>query len=219
MKQLMLIMLLVTTMVTVEAQTNKTMTKFTLPTLKYDREALAPVISKSTIDYHYGKHLQTYINNLNNLIVGTEFEEASLEDIIKKSEGGIFNNAAQSYNHQFYFDTFSPTPKLSPTGALLSAIEKQWGTVDEFKKAFNAAGLAIFGSGWVWLACDAKGDLSILKCANGDNPLKAGLTPLLGADVWEHAYYLDYQNRRADHLSDLWKITDWAVVEQRYNTK
>lgn len=198
------------------AQQNTTMSKFTLPTLKYKADALSPVISEQTINYHYGKHLQTYINNLNNLIVGTEFENAALEDIIKKSDGGIFNNAAQTYNHIFYFDTFSPTPKLNPDGKLLAAIEKQWGSLDKFKEAFVAAGLSIFGSGWVWLASDSAGHLSIVKCANGDNPLTKGLKPLLGADVWEHAYYLDFQNRRADHLADLWKIMDWAVVEKRY---
>lgn len=198
------------------AQTTEKMSKFTLPALKYKADALAPVISEQTINYHYGKHLQTYINNLNNLIIGTEFATADLVDIIKKSEGPIFNNAAQTYNHQFYFDTFSPTPKLAPDGKLMAAIVKQWGSFDKFKEAFVADGLSIFGSGWVWLASDSSGHLSIVKSANGNNPLTQGLKPLLGADVWEHAYYLDYQNRRADHLADLWKITDWAVVENRY---
>lgn len=194
----------------------KVMKKFELPALPYAADALAPTISEQTINYHYGKHLQTYINNLNALIVGTEFENADLIDIVKRSDGAIFNNAAQALNHEFYFNTFSATPQAAPSGKLLAAIEKQWGSLDNFKKEFVAAGVAIFGSGWVWLASDKDGTLSIVKCANGDNPLTKGLTPLLGADVWEHAYYLDYQNRRADHLAELWKITDWKAVQARY---
>lgn len=192
------------------------MKKFELPSLPYAADALAPIISEQTIMFHYGKHLQTYINNLNNLIVGTEFENIPLEEIIKHSSGGIFNNAAQTFNHQFYFNTFSKTPKTSPNGKLLDAIEKQWGTPDNFKKEFVAAGTGIFGSGWVWLAKDTNGNLSIIKAANADNPLTQELIPLLCFDVWEHAYYLDYQNRRADQLNDLWKIIDWTVVEGRF---
>lgn len=194
----------------------KTMKKFELVALPYAADALAPVISKQTINFHHGKHLQTYINNLNNLIAGTEFEDAILEDIVKRSEGAIFNNAAQTYNHQIYFDTFSPKPVMAPSGRLLAAIKKQWGNLDNFKKEFVAAGLAIFGSGWVWLAADKEGKLSIIKGANAENPLKLELTPLLGFDVWEHSYYLDYQNRRADHLTELWKITNWDVIESRF---
>lgn len=195
---------------------DKAMKKFELQALPYASDALAPVISEQTISFHYGKHLQTYINNLNNLIVGTAFEGASLEDIVKGSDGAIFNNAAQTFNHQFYFNTFSPNPATAPTGKLLAAIERKWGTLEDFKKEFAASGVAIFGSGWVWLAADKEGALSIIKSANADTPLKQGLTPLLCFDVWEHAYYLDFQNRRADHLADLWKITDWSIVENRY---
>ncbi|MEG0518793.1 MAG: superoxide dismutase [Bacteroidales bacterium] len=195
------------------------MKKFELPVLPYAADALAPIISEQTILFHYGKHLQTYINNLNNLIIGTEFENMPLEEIIKHSSGGIFNNAAQTFNHQFYFNTFSKTPKTVSTGKLLTAIEKQWGTLDNFKKEFAAAGTGIFGSGWVWLAKDTNGNLSIIKAANADNPFTQGLIPLLCFDVWEHAYYLDYQNRRADQLNDLWKITDWSVIEERYESK
>lgn len=195
------------------------MKKFELPVLPYAADALAPIISEQTIMFHYGKHLQTYINNLNNLIVGTEFENIPLEEIIKHSNGGIFNNAAQTFNHQFYFNTFSKTPKTAPTGKLLAVIEKQWGTLDNFKKEFVAAGTGIFGSGWVWLAKDTNGNLSIIKAANAENPITQELIPLLCFDVWEHAYYLDYQNRRADQLNDLWKITDWSVVEERYSPK
>lgn len=192
------------------------MKKFELIALPYAADALAPIISEQTINYHYGKHLQTYINNLNNLITETAFETSDLEDIVRNSEGAIFNNAAQTFNHQFYFNTFSPKPQINPTGELLSSIEKQWTTLDNFKKEFVASAVSIFGSGWVWLASDKDGKLSIIKSPNAENPLKQGLTPLLCFDVWEHAYYLDYQNRRPDHLSDLWKITDWSVIEARY---
>lgn len=189
--------------------------KFTLSPLGYSADALSPVISEKTINYHYGKHLQAYINNLNTLLPASGLESLSLEEIVKRSDGALFNNAAQTYNHQFYFDTFSPTPKMAPEGALLDAINKKWGSLDNFKAAFEAAGVSIFGSGWVWLAADANADLSIIKCLNADNPLTHSLIPLLGADVWEHAYYLDYQNRRADHLKSLWQITDWQKPEER----
>lgn len=223
MKKLLLMAIAITATLSLAAQgvneplkTTTKMKKFELPALPYAANALAPTISEETISFHYGKHLQTYINNLNTLIVGTEFENMPLEDIIKKSNGAIFNNAAQTFNHEIYFNTFSPTPQMAPTGKLLAAIEKQWGSLDNFKKEFVAAGVGIFGSGWVWLASDAKGQLSIIKGANAENPLPQSLIPLLGFDVWEHSYYLDYQNRRADHLNDLWKITDWKVIEKRY---
>ncbi|MEF9986964.1 MAG: superoxide dismutase [Bacteroidales bacterium] len=192
------------------------MEKFKLISLPYKADALAPVISEQTINFHYGKHLQTYVNNLNNLINGTELENLTLEEIVKQSSGATFNNAAQTFNHEFYFNTFSATPKNSPTGKLLAAIEKQWGTLDNFKKEFVANGVSIFGSGWVWLVSDANGNLSIIKGSNAENPLTKGFIPLLTFDVWEHAYYLDYQNRRADHLAELWKIIDWAIVDNRY---
>lgn len=191
-------------------------TPFTLPTLPYATDALAPVISSNTINYHYGKHLQTYINNLNNLISGTPFEGATLETIVKNSNGNIFNNAAQTWNHILYFNTFSPKAKQQPEGALLKAIEKEWGSFDNFKKEFVKAGNAIFGSGWVWLAKSPEGKLVIMKESNAGNPLTQGYTPLLGIDVWEHSYYLDYQNRRADHLNALWTIIDWNTIEPRF---
>lgn len=206
-----------------QAGTEKSLTKsknemkpFTLPALPYKADALAPVISESTINFHYGKHLQTYINNLNNLIAGTPFEGQDLETIMKTSDGAIFNNAAQTWNHTLYFNTFSPNAKQAPEGALLKAIEKEWGSFDNFKKEFMAAGNSIFGSGWVWLAKTPEGKLVILKESNAGNPLTKGYTPLLGADVWEHSYYLDYQNRRADHLNALWTITDWNTIEPRF---
>lgn len=197
-------------------QNQNQMKQFTLPVLQYSTDALAPVISQSTIDYHYGKHLQAYINNLNSLIVGTPFENSDLVSIVKNSEGAIFNNAAQAWNHEFYFNTFSPKAKQAPEGALLKAIEQTWGSFDDFKKEFVANGTAIFGSGWVWLAKTPDGKLVILKEGNAGNPLTKGYTPLLGADVWEHSYYLDYQNRRADHLNALWSITDWKTIESRF---
>lgn len=223
MKRLLSILMIFGTALSIYAQNasqtinnSEIMKKFELNALPYAVDALAPTISEQTINFHHGKHLLTYINNLNNLIAGTEFENAKLEEIIVRSEGAIFNNAAQTFNHQFYFNTFSPNPATAPSGKLLAAIEKQWGTLDNFKKEFVTAATAVFGSGWAWLVSDKEGKLSIIKSSNADNPLKQALKPLLCFDVWEHAYYLDYQNRRADHLSDLWKITDWSVVEKRY---
>ncbi len=192
------------------------MKRFTLPILPYEHGALEPVISQSTIDYHYGKHLQTYIDNLNKLIEGTPLEQADLETIVKTADGAIFNNAAQTWNHTFYFNTFSPAAKQSPESKLLQAIEKTWGSFENFKKEFVTQGTAIFGSGWVWLAQTPENQLVILKEGNAGNPLTHGYIPLLGIDVWEHSYYLDYQNRRADHLQALWKIIDWKIVETRF---
>lgn len=192
------------------------MKRFTLPILPYEHGALAPVISQSTIDFHYGKHLQTYIDNLNKLIEGTPLEQAGLETIVKSADGAVFNNAAQTWNHIFYFNTFSPLARQKPGGKLLQALEKTWGSFEEFKKEFVTQGAAIFGSGWVWLAQTPENELVILKESNAGNPLTHDYTPLLGIDVWEHSYYLDYQNRRADHLQALWKIIDWNVIETRY---
>ena len=193
---------------------------FELFKLPYESNALEPVISKQTVEFHHGKHVQTYVNNLNNLIKGTAFENSSLEDIVKESDGGIFNNAAQVWNHEFYFLTFSPKGAMpeqgAPSGALAEAINKQFGSFEDFKKEFNAASVSLFGSGWAWVAKDKSGKHVILKESNAGNPLKAGLVPLLGFDVWEHSYYLDYQNRRADHISALWDIIDWKVVEKRF---
>ena len=190
--------------------------KFELPQLPYAPNALEPVISQKTIEFHYGKHHQAYVDNLNKLIVGTKFEDADLETIVKKSDGAIFNNAGQTLNHNIYFTSFKPNGGGEPKGKLAEAINSQFGSFDKFKEEFNAAGATVFGSGWVWLAKDAGGKLSIEKEANAGNPLTKGLTPILGFDVWEHSYYLDYQNRRADHLKELWKIIDWDVVSNRY---
>ena len=188
---------------------------FTLIDLPY--KSLAPVISDETLSFHHGKHLQTYVDNLNKLIAGTEYEGKSLEEIVAASSGAIFNNAGQILNHNLYFTQFCPEPSsLAPIGTLLAQIEKQWGSLEAFQADFEAKGVGLFGSGWVWLAADKNGELSILQCPNADNPVAHGLKPLLTFDVWEHAYYLDYQNRRAAHLKALWPIVDWNVVGDRY---
>ncbi len=186
------------------------------PELPYDKDALEPVISKETIDYHYGKHEKAYIDNLNRLIKGSEFEDMALEDVIKHAKGPLFNNASQAWNHIFYFFSFSPDGGGEPTGELGDAIRAQFGSFDEFKKAFVEAGVNLFGSGWVWLSRDNDGRLFITQGPNASNPLTEGLTPILTFDVWEHAYYLDYQNRRKDALERLWDIIDWDIVESRY---
>lgn len=190
--------------------------KFTQPRLPYSVDALAPVISPVTIDYHYGKHEKAYIDTLNKLIEGTEFEEMSLEDIIRKSEGKLFNQASQAWNHILYFFQFSPTGKREPVGNLRDKIDEQFGSFDDFKKKFEEAGLSLFGSGWVWLSADSDGKLFITQGSNAENPLTKGLRPIFVFDVWEHAYYLDYQNRRGEYLSRLWDIVDWNIVERRY---
>ncbi len=190
--------------------------KFELPELPYELDALEPVISKKTIEFHYGKHHQAYVNNLNNLKEGTEFADADLETIIKKSKGGIFNNAAQVWNHTFYFTSFTPEGGGKPAAALAEAINKSFGSFDAFKEAFAKAAATLFGSGWAWLVKDATGDLKIVQTSNAANPMTDGLTPLLTCDVWEHAYYLDYQNRRPDYIASFWKLIDWNVVSKRY---
>ncbi len=191
--------------------------KFTQPKLPYTSDALAPVISQNTIEYHYGKHEKTYIDNLNSLIEGSEYQDMSLEDIIVKSDGKIFNNASQAWNHIFYFFQFAPDGLKEPGGELRKKIEEQFGSLDEFKKKFEEAGATLFGSGWVWLSTDRNGKLFITQGSNASNPLTQGLQPLLTFDVWEHAYYLDYQNRRADYLHKLWDIVDWSVIEMRFS--
>jgi Fe-Mn family superoxide dismutase len=190
--------------------------KFELPKLPYAQHELEPVISERTMSFHYGKHHLTYVNNLNNLIVGTEFENADLDTIVKKSGGAIFNNAAQIWNHDFYFLTFTPKKGTAPSEKLTKAIDETFGSLDKFKEEFEKAAVSIFGSGWVWLVSDDKGKLSIEKESNAGNPITRGLKPLLTFDVWEHAYYLDYQNRRADQMKALWDIVDWNEVSKRY---
>ena len=189
---------------------------YTLPQLPYEHDALAPVISKETIEFHFGKHEKTYIDNLNNLIKDTMFENMALEEIIKKSSGALYNNAAQAWNHIFYFFSFSPDGRREPNGELRRAIDSQFESFELFKKQFEDAGTKLFGSGWVWLSYNDEGNLFITQGSNAFNPLTEGLTPLLTFDVWEHAYYLDFQNRRADALHSLWNILDWDVIESRY---
>ena len=190
--------------------------KYEQPELPYSRDALAPAISAETVDYHYGKHEKAYIDNLNRLIKGTEFEDMALEEIIVNAKGPLFNNASQAWNHIFYFFTFSPNGSREPGGDLRKAIDRDFGSFEKFKEAFVDAGVGLLGSGCVWLCRDDDGKLIITQGSNAQNPLTDGLTPLLTFDVWEHAYYLDYQNRRADALKALWDIVDWDVVESRY---
>ena len=196
---------------------------FTLIDLPYPIDALEPVISAKTLEFHHGKHLNGYVDNLNKLIAGTEFESMSLEDIVHHSSGPIFNNAGQILNHNLYFTQFRPSTVISSGGeaeveksALGAQIIKQWGTLDAFKAEFVQKGTTLFGSGWVWLQADASGALSIGQYSGADNPVAHGLRPLLTFDVWEHAYYLDYQNRRPAHLEALWGIVDWKMVGNRY---
>ena len=190
--------------------------KFTQPKLPYAQDALMPVISPTTIEYHYGKHEKAYIDTLNSLIEGTDYAEMPLEEIIVKSDGKLFNNASQAWNHIFYFFQFSPDGIKEPSGKLREKIEEQFSSVDEFKKKFEEAGATLFGSGWVWLAADNDGKLFIIQSGNAGNPMTEGLQPILTFDVWEHAYYLDYQNLRAQYLHRLWDIVDWTVIEDRY---
>jgi len=190
--------------------------KFELPKLPYAQHELEPVISERTMSFHYGKHHQAYVNNLNGLIVGTEFENADLDTIVKKSSGAVFNNAAQVWNHNFYFLTFTPKKGTAPSEKLAKAIDETFGSLDKFKEEFEKAAVSVFGSGWAWLVSDDEGKLSIEKESNAGNPITRGLKPLLTFDVWEHAYYLDYQNRRADQMKALWDIVDWNEVSKRY---
>ena len=205
---------------------------FTLIDLPYAPDALAPVVSADTIGFHHGKHLQGYVDNLNRLIAGTEFESMSLEEIVCNADGAIFNNAGQILNHNLYFTQFKTPDQVggdgsvvvggddaslpAPTGNLLAQIVKQWGTLAAFQADFVAKGVGLFGSGWVWLSATPDGTLLITQETNANNPITKGLKPLLTFDVWEHAYYLDYQNRRAAQLEALWKIVDWKAIEERY---
>ena len=190
---------------------------FTLIDLPYPIDALEPVISARTLEFHHGKHLQGYVDNLNKLLPGSGLEELPLEEIVKKAQGALFNNAGQILNHNWYFGQFAPRPsRTAPGGRLLAQIEKQWGSVDAFKAEFEQKGVGLFGSGWVWLQADAAGELSIAQYAGADNPVAHGFKPILTFDVWEHAYYLDYQNRRAAHLAALWTIVDWEKLTKAF---
>ena len=193
------------------------MGKFELMALPYAMDALEPVISKQTLEFHHGKHLAGYVNNLNGLLEGSPLAGLPLEEIVCKAEGGMLNNAGQILNHNLYFEQFTGEPtKSAPTGQLADAIERDFGSFEAFKEAFQKAGATLFGSGWVWLSSDKDGKLLITQETNAANPVQKGLKPLLTFDVWEHAYYLDYQNRRPDHLAALWQIINWDVIEKRY---
>ena len=194
---------------------------FSLIALPYASNALEPIISRETIEYHYGKHLQTYVDNLNKLIAGTEFESMPLEQIVAKSQGAIFNNAGQILNHNLYFTQFKPvthnpspvTPNQLP---IFKAIARDFGSFEAFQAEFEQKGTTLFGSGWVWLSADKDGKLVITQEPNAGNPVTKGLKPLLTMDVWEHAYYIDYRNRRAAHLQSLWQIINWDEINRRY---
>ncbi|MES2353227.1 MAG: Fe-Mn family superoxide dismutase [Pseudomonadota bacterium] len=188
----------------------------TLPPLPYPMEALQPHISKETLEYHYGKHHQTYVTNLNNLIKGTEFENLSLEDIVKRSAGGIFNNAAQVWNHTFYWNSLSPQGGGAPSGALGEAINKKWGSFDEFKKAFSQTAITTFGSGWAWLVKKADGSLDLVSTGNAATPLTTDAKPLLTCDVWEHAYYIDYRNARPKYVESFWNLVNWDFAAKNF---
>ena len=205
------------------------MGKFELMALPYSLDALEPVISKKTLEFHHGKHLAGYVNNLNGLASppnpspkgeGSLREFEALKELVLNSEGAILNNAGQILNHNMYFEQFrAPKADNAPTGKLAEAIVRDFGSFEAFKETFQKGGATLFGSGWVWLSADKDGKLVITQEANAANPVQKGLKPLLTFDVWEHAYYLDYQNRRPDHLAALWQIVDWSVIEQRYQNR
>lgn len=188
----------------------------TLPPLPYAMDALAPTISKETLEFHYGKHHQAYATNLNNLIKGTEFENSSLDDIVKRSSGGIFNNSAQIWNHTFYWNSLSPKGGGAPTGALADAVNKKWGSFDAFKDAFTKSAIGNFGSSWTWLVKKADGSLDIVNTSNAATPLTTADKPLLTCDLWEHAYYIDYRNRRPDYLAGFWKLVNWEFAASNF---
>ena len=188
----------------------------TLPPLPYAHDALAPHISKETLEFHHDKHHQTYVTNLNNLIKGTEFENATLEEIVKKSSGGIFNNAAQVWNHTFYFNGLSPKGGGAPAGALADAINAKWGSFDKFKEEFTKTAVGTFGSGWAWLVKKADGSLDLVSTSNAATPLTTDAKPLLTCDVWEHAYYIDYRNARPKYVEAFWNLVNWEFVGQNF---
>ena len=188
----------------------------TLPALPYAMDALAPHISAETLEFHYGKHHKTYVDNLNNLIKGTEFENASLEDIVKKSSGGIFNNAAQVWNHTFYWNGLAPNAGGAPTGALADAINAKWGSFDAFKEAFTKCAVTTFGSGWAWLVKTPAGELDLVSTSNAATPLTTDNKALLTCDVWEHAYYVDYRNARPKYVESFWNLVNWDFVAKNF---
>ncbi len=189
---------------------------FTLPALPYAMDALAPHMSQETLEYHYGKHHQTYVTNLNNLVPDTDFAGMTLEDIIKQASGGIFNNAAQVWNHSFFWQCLTPDSYAEPRGSLLTAIQEAFGSFADFKAQFTDAAIKTFGSGWAWLVRDEAGKLRIMSTSNADNPMTSGLKPLLTCDVWEHAYYIDYRNSRPNYLQAFWSLVHWDFVSEQF---
>ena len=188
----------------------------TLPALPYAMDALAPTISAETLEFHYGKHHKAYVDNLNNLIKGTEFENASLEEIVKKSSGGIFNNAAQVWNHTFYWNSMKPNGGGAPTGALADAINAKWGSFDAFKEAFSKCAVTTFGSGWAWLVKTPSGELDLVSTSNAATPLTTDNKALLTCDGWEHAYYIDYRNARPKYVESFWNLVNWDFVAANF---
>ncbi|CAG2149392.1 Superoxide dismutase [Fe] [Cupriavidus yeoncheonensis] len=187
-----------------------------LPPLPYAHDALAPHISKETLEFHHDKHHQTYVTNLNNLIKGTEFENSTLEEITKKSSGGIFNNAAQVWNHTFYWESMKPNGGGQPTGALADAINAKWGSFDKFKEEFTKTAVGTFGSGWAWLVKKADGSLDLVSTSNAATPLTTDAKPLLTCDVWEHAYYIDYRNARPKYVEAFWNVVNWDFASKNF---
>ena len=190
---------------------------FELPPLPYAKNALEPLISQETLEYHYGKHHQTYVNNLNNLVTGTDNENKSLEDLIKTASGGLFNNAAQVWNHTFYWHSMAPDSKAQPEGKLAEAIEKAYGSIDSFKEAFIKSAVGNFASGWTWLVKNDDGSVAIVNTDDADTPVRTGKKPLLTVDIWEHAYYIDYRNARPKYLESFWQLANWDFAESNYN--
>jgi superoxide dismutase, Fe-Mn family len=196
------------------------MKKHILPPLPFEFSALEPSISAETLQFHYGKHHQSYVDKLNKLITGTEFEDASLEEIIRKATGPIYNNASQVWNHNFYWQSLTPAqPGAKPVDDLMEAIDRDFGDFSRFQKLFNEAASGIFGSGWAWLVRDEDGRLAIESTSNGDNPIKSGKTAILTCDVWEHAYYIDYRNERAKYLNSIWNIMNWKFAEANFRSR
>ncbi len=217
-KKIITVLCSLVVVIALQSMANAPSGKFTLKSLAYELNALEPIISQKTLELHWGKHLQGYVNNLNKLVVGTKYENMTIEEICNESKGAIYNNAGQIYNHDMFFESLAPVSKArkAPKGALANAIKRDFGSFEAFKKEFTTKGATLFGSGWVWLSQDSNGKLVITQEGDADSPLTKGYKPLLCFDVWEHAYYVDYQNLRASFLNKIWDIVDWKVVERRF---
>ena len=212
----MTVFLLVTTFLPMMTTDSLSGSRFAVKELPYAYEALAPHVSAETMHYHHDRHYAGYVGKLNELVIDTPFADQPLEDIVQSADGALYNNAAQAWNHELFFEQLSPQPQREPSPELRAAIDRDFGSLDALRTRMNQAAAGLFGSGWVWLATDSDGHLSILAEPNAGNPVRHGLIPLLGLDVWEHAYYIDYRNRRADAVAALWNVIDWACVSDRY---